>query len=186
MTEQLLRLSALKVLSDKFKKLYDEARAEESAGITRGSTIMVYSPVDGEKLGAVSMSDPKTTARIADQNAFAAWAARLYPDDVEFEFEIIGSHQEVVAVLYEHAGHLLKRTSRVSPKLVKQVTACSAEVKEPAGPNGELDVPGVVVETAESRLSCLPASGALPTVMALVRERLPLELLAADTSDGAA
>lgn len=184
--ELILRVGGLKLLSDRAKKAYDAARAELEHEMGRGDRRIAYSPIDKTKIAAVSMSDPKTTARVADEKAFGAWAATHYPDDIEWDFDVIGSHQEVVAVLYDHAPHLLRRVSKVSPELVKSVTHASAQTGEATGPNGELDVPGVAVETKAAVVSCLPADGGWAAVLELVRAgHMPLELLAAPT-EGAA
>lgn len=183
--ENLLRLVALKVVSDQTKKLYDTTRETEGEGMEPGQRMPVKSPIDGTKLGTVSMSDPKPTARISDRGAFTAWAEQSYPDDVEWDFEIVGTHEQVAALLYEHAPELVKRVAKVTPRLLKTVLEGSSQFGDPVGPSGELDIPGVVVETGQPRVSCLPADGALPAVYQLMRDRLPLELLAADP-DGVA
>jgi hypothetical protein len=183
-SERLQRLVALKVVKDETTRLY-AAALKEDVGLTPGSKLMVYSPVDGKKLGAVSMSDPDEKPAITDEKAFAAWAEKTYPDDVEWDFEITGTHEQVCDVLYQHAPNLVKRIAKPTSHFKVRVLEDSQEYGAPVGPAGELDVPGMAMLKGEPRMSCLAAKEALPSVARLMREHLPLELLAGGPEDAA-
>jgi hypothetical protein len=181
--DNLLRLATLAVVSGATRQLYNDAHG--STVLEAGSKVTVRSPIDGSRIGTVSMSDPDPKPRIADERAFAAWAETTYPDDVEWDFAVLGSHEQVAAVLYEHAPELVQRIAKVTPHLRARVLEDSAEHGVPVGPGGELDVPGVVMDQGVPSLRVSPAKGALPVVLQLVRERLPLELLAGGPEDAA-
>lgn len=176
MTDDLLRLATLAVVAGETKKLYDAAR--DSADLQPGHRGTVRSPIDQSKIAVVSVSDPDPKPRVADERAFAQWAEKTYPDDVEWDFAIVGTHEQVAAVLYEHAPELVKRIAKVTPHLRARVLEDSLDAGCPRGPGGEADVPGVVMDEGVPRLTCVPVKGALPVVYQLMRERLPLELLA--------
>ncbi|MFJ1765021.1 hypothetical protein ACIOD2_32170 [Amycolatopsis sp. NPDC088138] len=174
--DNLLRLATLAVVSGATKELYDDAR--KNTALEAGARVSVRSPLDGEKIGTVSMSDPDPKPRISDERAFADWAEKTYPDDVEWDFAILGSHEQVAAVLYEHAPELVKRIAKVSPHFRARVLEDSTDAGMPVGPGGEADVPGVSMSSGVPSLRVVPAKGALPVVIELMRERMPLELLA--------
>lgn len=175
-----LRVALLKQIKDQVDAAYNAARADQSTAMPAGTRWPVVSPLDDVKIGTVSKSDPKRKASVRDANAFAAWAAQNYPDDTEYAFRVVGSDEEVHAVLYEHAPHLVKSVTVVSSELRKQVERMSVATGVPTGPGGEVDVPGVLVEDPEGVVSCLPAAGGWDSVVALVRaDAKLLELLAA-------
>jgi hypothetical protein len=177
--ELAVRVAALKVISDLTSECYNEARAELGKRMQRGDRLMARSPLDGApKIGAVTLSDPKTVAQISDARAFGAWVAENYPDRMERDYEIVGSHQEVAAVLFENAPHLLRPVVKPDPELVKQVRQDSAKLGCPIGPSGEADVPGVVVSTPDGVVACKPDPDALAAVIDLFRaDKLTLESL---------
>jgi hypothetical protein len=177
--ELALRVAALKVVTEFTLQRYNDARAELGGKMQRGDRLMARSPLDGEtKIGAVTKSDPKAVAQISDKAAFEAWVAETYPDRMERDYEIIGSHQEVAAILFESAPHLLRPIVKVDPELVKQIRSDSAKLGCPIGPSGEADVPGVVVSTPEGVVACRPDDNALVAVIDLFRaEKLTLESL---------
>jgi hypothetical protein len=171
-----LRVASLKVVSEYTARRYNEARAEAAAVMQRGDRLMARSPLEGVKIGAVTKTDPKATARVTDDAAFTAWIHKHYPDRMEFDFVIIGSDQEVISVLFEHAPHLLRKVTKPDPELVKQIRTDSASLGAPIGPAGEADVDGIEVTTPEGVVSCKPDPNALAAVVDLIRaERLSLE-----------
>lgn len=177
--EAALRTTSLRVLSDFTKARYFEAREEMAQAMARGTRLPGRSPLDDSKVGAVIMSDPDPVAAITDQGAFVAWVAETYPEHIESRVEIVGSRREVAAVLAEHAPHLVRHTTVVHPDFVSQVKAVAAEARQPAGPGGEVDVPGLSITVPDPVVTCRLAPGALESVMALIRTgQLSLESLA--------
>lgn len=174
-----LMVATLKVVSEVFSQRYDEARGEIAASMNRGDRRVARSPLDGSpKIGTVTFSDPKPVAQINDMPAFLAWVQEHYPERITRDFEIIGSHQEIAAVLFESAPHLLRPVVTVDPELVKQVRTESAKLGVPIGPAGEADIDGVVVDTPAAVVSCRPDENALAAVVDLFRtNRMSLESL---------
>lgn len=178
-TEDLaLRVAALKIVADMSRDAYNQARATAAAAMQCGDRLMGRSPLDGAKIGAVTKTDPKPVCRITDQSALTDWVAEHYPNHVEFDFDVIGSDQEVKSVLFEHAPHLLRRTRTIAADLLRQLREDSAAIGAPVGPGGEADIPGLVVETPEGTVSCRPDPEAFSAVAELVRSgRLSFESL---------
>lgn len=186
MTNELaLRVAALRALRDRAGQAFDAAKTELETSMEKGDTLAVFSPIDRTEIGSVSKSKPKPAARVADPVAFAAWVAEHYKTEVASEYEVTGTTRQVADVLFAHAPHLIRRVPKVNPALVSQVLVQSSKLGEPVGPEGETDVPGIVVETADGRLSSRITDVAFDAVLALIRAgRMPLELLTGE--EGAA
>ncbi|WP_116051911.1 hypothetical protein [Amycolatopsis palatopharyngis] len=182
-----LRVAALKVVSDYTTRRYNEARAEAAERMERGDRLMARSPLAGVKVGAVSKSDPKPVARVTDEKAFTDWVRKNYPDRMVYDFDVIGSTQEVVSVLFEHAPHLLRKITKPDPELVREIRADSVGLGAPVGPAGEADVDGLEVTTPDGIVSCKPDPEALAAVVDLIRaDKLSLEgLVRAELPGGA-
>ncbi len=105
---------------------------------------------DGAMLARVRMTNPKpkTTARITDHVALTEWIGREYPERVQVVPTISDRTEEVIAVLAEHAPHLVELPTSLPTWCTEEVVKLSAKAGRPVGPGGELDVPGVLVETA--------------------------------------
>jgi hypothetical protein len=161
-----LRVAALKVVSEYTAQCYREARVQIGERMARGDRLMARSPLG--KLGAVSRSDPKPTSRITDQSEFTAWVEKHYPERMVLDFEVIGSTQEIVSVLFEHAPYLLRKISKPDPELVKEIRQDSVKVGAPIGPGGEV-VDGLEVSTPDAVVSCKPDDDALSVVAQLIR-----------------
>jgi len=168
--EMWLRLAAAAERRNRAVDHYNAMRTTVEKVMDRGDTKKVYAPNGGPKLGAVSMSDPRETAQVADADAFLAWVEKTYPKSVEADVDITGPEDEVKEVLFVHAKHLLTPRKRVAQKLRAEVLEISTRAGQPVGPGGEADVPGIVMApAAPSRVSFLPDPGAGDAVAALVR-----------------
>lgn len=172
-----LRVAALKVVKEFTAGKYEEARAEIAKTMGRGDRLMARSPLDDSKIGAVSMSDPKPTAKVTNESALMAWLAQHYPEHIHNGYEINATTEQVTRVLFEHAPHLLQKVRRIKPDVLSSITKASAALGQPVGPGGEADVPGITVETPDPVVSCKPADdSALTAVMDLIRaERLGID-----------
>jgi hypothetical protein len=166
------RVAILKVVSEVTASAYKEAREELAPHMTRGSRLVARSPLDSNtKIGAVTLTDPKAVATISDRKKFEAWVGEHYADQIERDYEIAGSHQEVAAILFENAPHLLRAITKVDPELEKQIRTDSAKLGIPIGPNGEADVEGVTVFIPDAHVTCKPDDNALATVVDLFRSK---------------
>lgn len=176
MTDLALKAAALKTISDYTRAKYDEARTELAATMGQGDRVIARSPLDNTKVGAVYVTDPKPVCRITDQAALTDWMVEHYRELTETGYEICGSDSEVIAVLFEHAPHLLRQYRRVKPDDMRELRAAAVTLGQPVGPGSEVDIPGIEVDHPEGVVSCKPDPGALQTVLALHRAgRLQLD-----------
>lgn len=175
--ELAVKVAALKVVSDFTKARYDEARGEVSAVMAAGDRLMARSPIDGTKIGPVVKTDPKPVAKVVDEAALTEWMGEHYPENVKAGYEIAATDGEIEQVLFEHAPHLLKHRRRIKPEVVAEIKRESAAMGCPIGPGGEVDLPGIAIDTPDPVVSCKPDPvTALAVVQQLFREgRLELD-----------
>ncbi|MGW4128007.1 hypothetical protein [Amycolatopsis japonica] len=174
MTEQeldpVLLVAALRVLADYTRECYNAAKVDQAARMHRGDRLTARSPLEGgRKIAALSVTDPKPVTQIRDRAAFTAWVKKNYPDAVKRTRTISGSEDEVVKVLFAHAPHLLRREVAVDPEFEREIKQASAGLGAPLGPNGETDLPGVVVEAPDPQVRCTVEDDALAEVIHLFR-----------------
>ena len=175
--ELAVKVASLKVVSDFTKERYDQARGEVGKVMQAGDRLMARSPIDGTKMGPVTKSDPKPVAKIVDEAALTEWMSAYYPDTLVAGYELAATENEVVQVLFEHAPHLLKHRKRIKPEVLAEIKRESAAMGCPIGPGGEVDLPGIAIDTPEPVVSCKPdPATALLVVQQLFREgRLELD-----------
>jgi hypothetical protein len=161
----------LKTISDFTAQRYTEQRAKAARILTRGDRLNARSPLDGTKLGAVYMSDPERVCRITDERALTDWMVEHYVELTETGYEVCGSDKEVIAVLFEHAPHLLRQIRRVKADDMRQLRAAAISAGHPVGPGSEADVPGIEVDTPDGVVACKPTEDAFQAVMDLYRAR---------------
>lgn len=172
-----LRVAALKVISEFTTGQYNEARKEIAPTMERGDRLMARSPIDKAKIGAVSMTDPKPTVRVSDLAALTEWLTVNYPAVMKSTYEVCGTDEQVRRVLFEHAPDMLRQVTRIDPEQLKELKANALELGQPVGPGGEMDMPGLVVEVAEGVVTCKPDYA---TAMPAVRALMAAELLSLD------
>lgn len=168
MSELWLKVAALRMLSDRASDAYERARLEAEAVLPKGARWPVE--IDDVKVGTVTRSAPGKAAHVSDEVAFTAWVKERYPEDVEPEIDIVGTTEQVKAALYEHERDLVKLRDRVKNRRRAEVLEASAKYGKPASPDGDLEVPGVVVTaSAVSKVSFRVADGAFDLLAALIR-----------------
>jgi hypothetical protein len=92
----------------------------------------------GMKLGEIRRSDPDPEWRLVDRAAFEADVRAKHPGVVQKRLEIVpGKEAEVLAVLAEHADHLLRDVEYIPEEVVTDALAHSADTGEAAGPGIE-------------------------------------------------
>lgn len=171
-----LRLAALRVLIDYLQEQYVHARTEAAAAMKRGERLVARSPLDDDvKIAVIPKSDPKPIVSIVDEPALVAWMLEHYPDKVASGYQIVGSTKEVVAALFTHAPHLLRRSRVLNLETIGELKATAAAIGQPIGPGGELDIPGIEIRNPEGIVTCRPAGGALAVIRDL-HEQGVLEL----------
>jgi len=187
-TDILLRLAAVGLLRNRANAAYNALRAEAEKDMKRADRLSVWDPDEKIYLGAVSKTNPEKTAGVGDVEAFLSWVKATYPDDVDWDMDIVGPDDEVKAVLYQHAKHLVKLKEIVKPAFRAKVLEASNAAKEPAGPKGELDVPGIIMSAAaSSNVQFRPTAEASATLTELIRSgavKVPDLLDVPDAPDG--
>lgn len=188
MTDLWLRLAAHALLKTRAKASYDAVREEAEKVMDLADRKSVYDPTRKTYLGAVSKTNPEKTAGVGDASAFLDWVRATYPDEVDWDMDIVGPDDEVKAVLYQHAKHLVKLREVVKPSFRAKVLEASNNAKEPAGPSDELDVPGIIMSAAStSTVSFRPSPDAAATLTELIRNgivKVPDLLDVPDAPDG--
>jgi hypothetical protein len=171
-----LRTAALKVISDYTKARYNEAREEVAKQLNKGDRKTVRSPLGDVKVGQVWVTDPKPECTVTDRSALTDWLAEHYPATTKTGYEVIGSDAEIIAVLFEHAPHLLREVRAIDPDQLRELKANSVALGAVIGPGGETDIPGIEVKEPDGVVTCKPDSGGLQAVMDLYRAgRLDLD-----------
>ena len=120
----------------RLKTIVDDTRAIAMAELEAGD---MKRP---RGLGSVSLSEEKTTAKVTGREAFEAHCADTYGSDC-VTVDVTGPLEEVLAVLAEHAPHLIGERTYV-PAWMEAQELRRAE-------SGEL-VPGVELSTQSPRL----------------------------------
>lgn len=112
-----------------------------------GDRMTVVSSLDAIELGMVYRTKPKASAVVSDMPTLVAWHAQHYPERLTTRNEIRdGAHDEAMAVLTEHAPHLLTSRMVLPDWALGEVRHATVAAKQACGPGGELDMPGVVFE----------------------------------------
>lgn len=172
----MLRVAALKVISDYTKGQYEAARTEAAAVLGAGDRRMVRSPLDSAKIGPVYVTDPKPIAVVTDTERLTAWYLENYPDSTVNAYEVAASNAEVIGVLFEHAPRLLRHRRQITPQALSELRKESAALGQVIGPGGEADVPGIEVRVPQGVVTCRPAEDALHAVTELIlTQRLTLD-----------
>ncbi|MER7078163.1 MULTISPECIES: hypothetical protein [Bacteria] len=134
--------AALRVLDERVKAARTAANADMLAAADPGDRITATH--DGQALGSVSVTTGRTTARVTDPAAFAAWCAEHYPTEVE--------HRPVVRESF-----------------VRAVLDASKHAGQAAMPDGTLDVPGIDVAEGDPYVTVRLAPNAAEVVADMVR-----------------
>lgn len=162
-----VQASVYHALLTEIEKRKSDAKSALSQLMSAGDRIAGKDPRTGETLGAVSKSDPETTARVTDRATFEAWVRDRYADILPHR-PVFGAAAEVAAVLAQHAPHLL-RDEVVIPDAVTKA-ALHVATKEV--------VPGTARYTPDPVLS-IRTKAAVGTVVAELLASAPMLALEA-------
>ncbi|MFC0546899.1 hypothetical protein [Kutzneria chonburiensis] len=163
-----LAMVVLKFVADKINPAVRELRAKAGAALDARDRVTALGP-GGEVLGTITKSAPKPVAEVTDVEAFTAWMDAHWPDRVEHGATIVPSMMDTaIAALRTYAPHVLRHHQAVLPWALAEVLRTSEAAKQPVGPGGELDVPGVTVTTATGTVSTRIDAEALPVLAELL------------------
>lgn len=120
------------------------------------------SPVDGQRLGVVYRSDPDLEWRVTDEAALDVWLAG-HDEYLETTVEIRGgSEAEALAVIQQHAPHLLVDVCRPRRDAV-------SELLEESTRRGEAIAPGIERVKPAGVLTVRPDKAAGEAIEAMVK-----------------
>lgn len=119
-----------------------------------GERVLAVSPMDENRtLAQITKTKPEQVAVITDGETLRTWLEeRGYDDQIETAWEIKGRDDEVIDALLLHAPDLLRQRRRIAGWAEKDLKARTLAAKEPIGPGGELDVPGIEIQQKPSVL----------------------------------
>jgi hypothetical protein len=143
---------AMKVLADQVKARDIGVRRELQAALDVGDR-KTATLDDGTKVGAITYANGRVTARVNDEQAFTEWVLANYPDEV------------VPLVRSSFRDAILKATTGAG---------------QPMTPDGNLDVPGVVLGASAPYLTVKPNPDAIPALVDAIRAN---QLLSLDPGD---
>lgn len=164
-----MAVATMKVLAEYVKHHYEARRAEFEQSEARGNRLTARDPRDNVKLAAVTLTDPDPVVRV-NEPVWTAWMREHYPSLCETVTEIApGMEHAVVAVLFEHAPHLLTERTRVKSEHAAELKASCKTIRTVIGPMGETEMPGFTVEIPDPVVSCRLSEGAHDRVLEMVR-----------------
>lgn len=138
-------------LNKRTKAGSDAARHTAGENLSPGDSLTVRSVLDGTRYARVTMTDPKPVARVVDRDAVEGWAIdHDYGDKLVGRTEIVGPMSEVIAVLRQHAPHLVDEVHSLPDWALHELRVRSEEAGEPVGWGGEMGEhapPGIEVST---------------------------------------
>ena len=79
--ELALRLAVHKALTDQLKKVRSQLNEEARREMEPGDRVTAKLP-SGEKVGSVTLTQGRVSARVVDERAFTAWVAERFPAEV--------------------------------------------------------------------------------------------------------
>lgn len=157
---------ALNALAARAKKELDPTKALFSDDYRNGAKETFRSPLDDAKLGHVYRQDPDPFWKVTDDAALRTHLAGLGAEDTWHE--VSGPEHEVVAVLLEHAPHLVATRTAVPDETVAAVLAATQAAGKPVDPDGH-PVPGVERIRPVGNLVVSPDKNAGTAINALIR-----------------
>lgn len=137
---------ALAELGKRVKANETLTRAEFSQAYPDGRRETFRSPVDGSMLGMVYRTDPNPAPIVVDKDALVRHLATV-PGCTETVTEIMGTEEQILAVLAEHAPELLCEVTRVPDYVVSNVLAGCKAKGNTKGPDGK-ELAGVKMDKA--------------------------------------
>lgn len=98
----------------RMKPVADEARAACTEAMVPGEKHAVKHPITGAVLGFATRTAPVPTARVTDEAALLPWVGDNQPHDLYDDEELAATPEQVLALVREHAPHLLRPVVRIN------------------------------------------------------------------------
>ena len=146
---------ALKALEKSVKARRDAVGAVVGQSYVAGHRETFRSPISDRKFGLVHRTDPDPVWVVTDGEALTRHL-REDPANLEEIIEIEATNEELVALLHEHAPHLLTYVTRVTQQAMADALAAA---------RGGAKIPGIEKLKPDGVLTVLPDKNA-PAVLA--------------------
>lgn len=145
------------------KKVGAALKERREGGITSlipEERVAAISPFDGSVLGHITRTKKDPVARVADVSALMAHIHETTPEGLEDVDVIAATDDQVIAVLREHAPHMLDSEVRIKPYALNEALKLALAGKE---------VPGVEIDRPLGTVNTYPAKNAGDAIEALVK-----------------
>lgn len=129
-------------------------------GYDDGQRNTFRSPLDDRKLGMVYRTDPDPVWRIVDRPALLEHLGG-FEGNWHIDLRIVGDEAEVLAVLQEHAPHLLEEERHIPDWIVEAALKESEETNEAVAPGIRKIKPGGTLTVKPDKTEAGPAFAAL-------------------------
>lgn len=139
-----LEALALKALESRVTAQIKLTKVEFAHRYPDGHKDTFRSPVDDAKLGQVWRTDPDPEWRITNRGALQEHL-ETFPGNFVTHLEVVGDDAEILAVLDQHAPHLLKEVSEIPEEVFQAALRESRETGEAVAPGIEKIKPGGVL-----------------------------------------
>lgn len=145
------------------KKVGTALKERRDTGITSlipEERVAALSPLDGSVLGHITRTKKDPVAKVVDQAALMAHIHETDPHGLEDVDVVHATTDQVIAVLREHAPHLLESEVRIRSYALNEALKLAL---------GGKPVPGVEVERPLGTVNCYPAKDAGEAIEAVIR-----------------
>lgn len=147
-----LGMVVLKHVADRVNPALKTLRANAADALDARDRVTAVAP-DGTVVGTITKTDPSPVVTI-DLDQLGPWLARNYPDAIERRPYIAPENMDLaIAALRKHEPELIDCDERIADWATAAVLKGSQTARQPVGPGGELDVPGVVVTLPEGTVT---------------------------------
>lgn len=161
MKDVALGMVVCKYAIDRATAAQKELRAIANTALDAKDRVSARSPIDGKVIGSVTKPISTVKAVVDDEAALMAWMGDNQPDALHDMHVIGGTTEDVIAVLIEHAPHLVESTVVCDKWARDDLLRRSERTGKPAAP-------GIRVETTDNSARALLEKGAEESILALI------------------
>lgn len=181
-TEAATRVARLGYILDEVQRHYADARAAALPAIGFGGRTNPLA--DDVELGSVYVPKQKHDVAIINEATTAQWMLdHGYVDQVSTVYEVAATPEQILRVLAVHAPDLVRQVHKLTDaaKAGLRERSLAVRPRQPLGPGGEPDVPGMTVTTSQPAVSFKRSPEGLGLVLADLRAgRIGLDGLPTD------
>ena len=155
-----LGLVALSYVHKKVGGALNTRREGGIASLIPEERVAAISPLDGSVLGHITRTKKDPVAYVADEAALMAHIHETTPEGLEDVTVVAATDEQVIAVLREHAPHLLDSEIRIKPYALNEALKSALAGKA---------VPGVEIDRPVGTVNTYPGKNAGDAIEAVIR-----------------